>query len=51
MSKCYIIKVTIFFILIIFRKLYFIIQFGKALNDSGALVQVHSQLVQSYVCA
>ena len=40
-----------FFIEIIFRLLCFIIQFGKALNYSGLLVQVHSQIVQSYACA
>ena len=40
-----------FFILIIFRKLYFIIQFGRALNYSGLLVQVHSRLVPFYARA
>ena len=46
-SECYTIKEW-FFILIIFRQLYFIIQFGKALNYSSLLVQVHSDLVQFY---
>ena len=44
--KCYIIKESFFYTSIIFHLLYFIIQFGKAMNYSSLFVQMHNLLLQ-----